>query len=61
MSPREADRIIRSGQPVTVRNEHYDETFTAEFVRRDRWNLYTADGGIYDRTELQVVRPVPQS
>jgi hypothetical protein len=54
MTPRQADKLIKDGKPVTVRNTFYDETFTAVFVRRDRWNVYTEDG-CYDRGELELV------
>ena len=54
MTTREADRIIRAGQPVTVHNPFYGETFTAVFVRRDRYNIYTEEGGKFDRKELQL-------
>ena len=29
-------------------------------VRRDRYNLYTADGGVYDREELEIVKTVQE-
>ena len=55
MTPRQADRIIKNGQPVTVRNEWFGETFTATFIRRDRRSIYCADGGVYDRADLTIL------
>ena len=52
MTPREADRIIKAAQPVKVSSRLEPEGFTALFVRRDRWNIYSADGGVFDRGEL---------
>lgn len=53
MTPRQADRIIRAGRPVAVRT--MGETFTALFISRDRWNLYTDHGAVFDRGELELV------
>lgn len=55
MSPRQADAIIKAGKPVTVHNAGFGETFTAIFVKRDRWNIYSSDGGKFDRGELEIV------
>jgi len=55
MTTREADKIIKKGEPVTVHNAFYNETFSARFVRRDRYRLYSDDGGIYERNELEIV------
>jgi len=57
MTPREADKIIKAGQPVTVRNTVWNEQFTVVFVGRDRWNMFTDQGGVMDRGELVVVPP----
>ena len=54
MTPKQADKIIKAGKVVTVHNLFYNETFTALFIRRDRWDIYTADN-VYDRAELNVV------
>jgi hypothetical protein len=54
MTPRQADQIIKKGEPVTVRSLTYNETFTAVFISRDRWNIRTADG-LYDRGDLEIV------
>ena len=40
MTPREADKIIKAGKPVTVHDSLYKETFKAIFTRRNRWNIY---------------------
>ena len=54
MTPKQADKIIAAGKPVTVHNKHFNETFTATFVRRDRTRIYSNSGGIFDRAELDV-------
>lgn len=56
MNTREADKIIKAGKPVTVHNPVYAETFTVKFVRRDRYNLYSENGGKFDRAELKIVK-----
>jgi hypothetical protein len=55
MTTKQADKIIKTQTAVTVRNSHFGETFTATFIRRDRYNLYSADGGVFDRGELEIV------
>lgn len=55
MTPKQADKLIKLGQPVTVRNETFNETFTATFVSRDRHTISTEDGGLFERDELEVV------
>ncbi len=60
MTPREADKIIKAGKPVTVNALSWDgriiETFTATFVSRDRFCIATDNGGKFDRPSLQLVR-----
>jgi len=55
MTGRQADKIIKAGKPVTVHNAIYNETFTTLFTERDRYNIYSVNGHIYDRVELQIV------
>lgn len=55
MTPRQADKIIATAKPVRVRNDRYNEEFSAVFVRRDRRIIYSADGGAFDRSELRIV------
>ena len=55
MTPRQADQLIKNGKPVRVHNATYGETFTILLVKRDRYNVYTDTGGVFDRAELQVV------
>ena len=55
ITPRQADKIIKDGQPVKLRSI-YGETFEAIFTSRDRWHMYTADGGKYDRTDMEVIQ-----
>ena len=40
MTPREADKIIKAGKPVTVHHSYFNETFTAIFTKRDRSSIY---------------------
>jgi len=58
MTPRQADRVIKAGKPVTVYNSHWDETFTAVFVSRNRRMIMSADGGVFHRDELELVNTV---
>jgi len=55
MTPKQADKVIKAGLPVTVHNAKYQETFTAVFVRRDRWTIETATGGRFHRDELEII------
>ena len=55
MTTREADKIIVRNQLTTVHSKHFDETFAKLFIKRDRWNIYTQDGGIYDRNDLEII------
>ncbi len=55
MTPKQADKIIRDGQPVTVRSIEYGDRFIATFTERDRRSITSHDGGIYDRADLEIV------
>lgn len=55
MTTKQADRIIKAGNIVVVRNAKYDDLFAALFVQRDRFNIYDGDGRVYDRAELEIV------
>ena len=57
MTPRQADKLIADGARVTLRSRAFDETFSATPARRDRRNLYTVEGGCFDRADLEVVNP----
>ena len=57
MTPRQADQIIKLNKPVTVHNTNYNETFTVTFIKRDRFNIHTSTGGVFDRSELVIVDP----
>jgi len=58
MTPRQADKLIAGKTPVTLHNTHFNETFgPVIIIGRDRWNVFTTDGGTYDRGELEVVAP----
>lgn len=56
MTTREADKIIKAGQPVTVFAEHFRETFTTTFVARDRYSIRDDRGHVYDRADLSIIR-----
>jgi len=56
MTPRQADQIIKLNKPATVHNTFYNETFTATFIKKDRWNIHTSTGGVFDRGELIIVK-----
>ncbi len=54
MTIKEADKIIKAGQPVTVHNSHFNETFTTTFIYRDRYYICSADGN-FERADLEIV------
>jgi len=58
MTPKQADKIIKAGVPVTVKNFQFGETFTAIFVSRDRFSITTQDGGLYSRDDLDIIKTV---
>ena len=60
MSPREADKIIKAGKPVRCMDTFFKQEMTLLFVARDRWNIFTDTGGVYDRGELEVL-PEPSN
>ena len=59
MTTRQADRIIKREQPVTVHNTRYNETFTALFLRRDRYLIYSKNG-VFERADLELL-PEPKN
>ena len=56
MTTREADKIIAERQPVKVLNKRYNEVWTMVIVSRDRFNVRSSTGGIFERAELEVVK-----
>lgn len=56
MTTKQADQLITSTQEVTVKSREYDNVFQASFVSRDRFNITAADGGLYDRADLEVIQ-----
>lgn len=58
MTPKQVDRAIKSGEPVTLHNARYNETFTAVLVSRDRYTVTTSTGGRFERDELQIVSDI---
>ena len=56
MTPKQADKLIKAGLPVTVVCAKTREIFTATFVSRDRRCIETSTGGKFHRDELEVVR-----
>ena len=57
MKPREADKAIKSGEAVTLHNAQHDETWEAVIVSRDRYTFSTADGGVFERDDVEIVQP----
>jgi hypothetical protein len=55
ISPKLADRLIAEGKPVTVKDVRRGDTFEIVVVSRDRWNIKTAAGGVFDRSDLVLV------
>lgn len=56
ITPRQADKLIKSGKPIRVLGRlDGDQAYELTFVGRDRWHVYTQDGGKYDRTDLTVM------
>lgn len=55
MTPKQCDKLIKSGESVVLRDPNWDETFRAVVVSRDRFSLRTADGGLFDRGDLEIV------
>lgn len=55
MTPREADRIIKVGKPVTIYAPKYNETFTTTFTQRDRRTISDDKGGKWHRDELELI------
>ncbi len=56
MNTRQADKVIKANSPVTVKHNPSNERFVIHIVKRDRYLLYTADGGVFDRDELTVIK-----
>jgi len=65
MSPREADKAIKAGVPITVRSKGFNETFILVIESRNRWTVYGKyrsaeseqwfSNGAFDRDDLQIV------
>ena len=52
VTPRLADKLIRTGQRVTFRNVEYREEFSCVVVDRDRNTIRTSEGGVFERRDL---------
>jgi len=57
MTTKQADRAIKSGEPIAVEWPDFRSHATIVIVRRDRHNIYTADGGKYDRADTVISIP----
>ena len=65
MTPKQADKIIKAGKPVTFHNSSYNETFTGTPISRNRWDINiqyttpnnTTQTGIFDRGDLEIINP----
>lgn len=55
MTPEKADRIIKLGQPVTVRDTTTNRTFIRIFVKRKERTIRTDQGEAYNITNLQLI------
>jgi hypothetical protein len=55
MSTREADRLIASGAPVTIRFPEYREQGVFILVSRDRVCVNTANGSRFHRSDMEIV------
>lgn len=54
MTPRQADILIKSGKEVFVTTPLDHDPFPVILVSRDRWDVTTADGGLFDRGDLKI-------
>ncbi len=55
MTTKQADKAIKLGEPVKLRNVRYDEIFSVVLVSRDRWTVTTSTGSRFERDELEIV------
>ncbi len=56
MTPQQADRIIKAGVPVTVRDA-YGDVFTRVFTARDHRMIEVSTGGRFERSDLTIIAP----
>lgn len=61
MTTKQADKLIADRKLITVKSKYYDEQFTVVFNRRTRFNIYTVDGGCFDRKDLELVKEDTES
>ena len=52
MTPRRANQAIKQGLEILVRTPLEDAPFHVHLVGQDRWNVFTADGQVFDRGDL---------
>ena len=61
MTSRQADKLIASGNPVTLYTINFPQTFTAVITSRNRFSIYFKYGddsgrsGVIARDEVQIV------
>jgi hypothetical protein len=55
ITPKQADKIIAAGKPVTVRHIPSGDVFTKTFVARDRRCIESSDNGKFERDDLEQV------
>jgi hypothetical protein len=55
MTTKQADKAIKSGNPVTLRSEFYHECIELVIVRRDKHNIYGDKGQVIDRSDVELV------
>lgn len=53
MTPKQATKNI--GKQITVKT-FFGEVAQITIVRCDRWNVFTSDGGVFDRGDLTIIK-----
>jgi hypothetical protein len=55
VTTREIDKLIKADKSVQVYFPEYRETAILHIIRRDRWNVYTDNGGKFDRSDMELI------
>lgn len=58
ITTRQADKLIKSGEQVKIREVNYPDSkiFTVRIVGRDRWSVMLDDGAKISRDELEIIK-----
>ena len=59
MTIKQADRVIKSGELIMVRWPKFDSEGIIRIVRRDRYDIYTDTGAIFDRGDTEFISVYP--